>query len=64
MSGTGGPMIARSSLRFMDVLVRVWADRIDTVQSAVTLTLGANVENLTLTGTTGINGTGIRWTTC
>jgi Ca2+-binding RTX toxin-like protein len=30
----------------------------DTVQSAVTYTLGSNVENLTLTGTTAINGTG------
>jgi Ca2+-binding RTX toxin-like protein len=30
----------------------------DTVWSAVTWTLGANVENLTLTGTTAINGTG------
>jgi trimeric autotransporter adhesin len=30
----------------------------DTVQSSVTLTLGANVENLTLTATTAINGTG------
>ena len=31
---------------------------IDTVQSSVTLTLGNNVENLTLTGTAAINGTG------
>jgi Ca2+-binding RTX toxin-like protein len=30
----------------------------DLVQSSVTYTLGTNVENLTLTGTTAINGTG------
>ncbi len=30
----------------------------DTVQTTVTSTLGANVENLTLTGTAAINGTG------
>jgi Ca2+-binding RTX toxin-like protein len=34
------------------------ATEIDTVQSAVTWTLGANLENLTLTGAAAINGIG------
>ncbi|MFN9557650.1 MAG: beta strand repeat-containing protein [Dolichospermum sp.] len=43
-----------------DVITEVASQGIDTVQSSVTFTLAnvANVENLTLTGTTAINGTG------
>jgi Ca2+-binding RTX toxin-like protein len=41
-----------------DVVTELANEGIDTVQSAVTLTLAANVENLTLTGSSVINGTG------
>lgn len=41
-----------------DVLVENASQGTDTVQSAVTFTLAANFENLTLTGTATINGTG------
>ncbi len=41
-----------------DVVTEAAGQGIDTVYSAVTLTLAANVENLTLTGTTALNGTG------
>ena len=41
-----------------DVVTELANDGIDTIQSAVTRTLDANVERLTLTGTGTINGTG------
>jgi uncharacterized delta-60 repeat protein len=41
-----------------DVATEVVGAGTDSVQSSVTYTLGANVENLTLTGTTAINATG------
>jgi Ca2+-binding RTX toxin-like protein len=41
-----------------DVIVEIAAEGIDTVQTAVTYTLGANLENLTLIGTSAIHGTG------
>jgi RHS repeat-associated protein len=41
-----------------DVITENLNEGTDTVQSAITWTLGSNLENLTLTGTTAINGTG------
>ena len=41
-----------------DLVIELANNGIDTVQSTVTYTLTANVENLTLTGTAAINGTG------
>ena len=41
-----------------DIVTENLNEGTDTVQSAITYTLGANVENLTLTGTAAINGTG------
>ena len=41
-----------------DVVVEAAGEGTDLVNASVTTTLAANVENLTLTGTTAINGTG------
>jgi VCBS repeat-containing protein len=41
-----------------DVVVEAVNEGVDTVQAAISYTLGAEVENLTLTGTAHLNGTG------
>ncbi len=41
-----------------DVIVEAASAGTDTVQASVTYTLAANAENLTLTGTSSVNGTG------
>lgn len=41
-----------------DVIIEQAGGGIDLVQSSISHTLGANIENLTLTGTTNLNGTG------
>jgi Ca2+-binding RTX toxin-like protein len=41
-----------------DVVSETAGQGIDTVESSITFTLGSNVENLILTGTANINGTG------
>ena len=41
-----------------DIIAEGLNDGIDTVESSITWTLKTNLENLTLTGTTAINGTG------
>ena len=41
-----------------DVVTENLNEGTDTVQSSITYTLGANVDNLTLTGSSNINGTG------
>lgn len=41
-----------------DVVTELSAEGVDSVQASVSYTLGANVENLTLTGSNSINGSG------
>jgi hypothetical protein len=41
-----------------DTVTEIANEGTDTVQSGITYTLGANVENLTLTGSADVNGTG------
>ena len=54
--GTGNDTYVRDHAS--DVVNENANEGTDTVQSSVAYTLGTNVENLTLTGTSAINGTG------
>jgi len=56
VGGTGNDVYSVDSTT--DTITENSAEGTDTVQSSVTYTLGSNVENLTLTGSTAINGTG------
>ncbi|SCX67139.1 type I secretion C-terminal target domain (VC_A0849 subclass), partial [Pseudomonas sp. NFACC32-1] len=56
--GTGNDTYVVDNLKDVVSETSTLASEIDTVRSSVTWTLGANLENLTLTGTAAINGTG------
>ena len=56
VGGTGNDVYTVDSAG--DVVTELASEGIDHVQSSITYTLGANVENLGLSGTASINGTG------
>ncbi|HEY4731993.1 MAG TPA: calcium-binding protein, partial [Gammaproteobacteria bacterium] len=56
VGGAGDDIYVRDNTG--DVVTESSSSGTDTVQSSVTYTLASNVENLTLTGTSAINGTG------
>ena len=55
---TGGAGNDTYAIGFGDTVIENANEGTDTVQSSVTHTLGTDVENLTLTGSSAINGTG------
>ena len=56
IGGTGNDTYYVDNVK--DVVTELASQGTDLVNSSITYTLGANVENLTLTGTAAINGTG------
>ena len=58
IGGTGNDTYIVDNLKDVVTETSTLASEIDTVRSSVSWTLGANLENLTLTGTALINGTG------
>ena len=56
IGGTGNDIYIVDNVA--DVVTELASEGTDEVQSSVTYTLSANIENLTLTGTAAINGTG------
>ncbi|MEG3436087.1 choice-of-anchor L domain-containing protein [Pannus brasiliensis CCIBt3594] len=58
IGGTGNDIYIIDNVGDIITETSTLATEIDTVQSSVTYTLGANLESLTLTGTAAINGTG------
>ncbi|MBC3372878.1 M10 family metallopeptidase C-terminal domain-containing protein [Pseudomonas sp. SWRI92] len=58
VGGTGNDIYVVDNLRDVISETSVLASEIDTVRSSLSWTLGANLENLTLTGIAPINGSG------
>ena len=58
IGGTGSDTYVVDNLRDIVRETSTQASEIDTVRSSVSWSLGANLENLTLTGTAHLNGTG------
>ncbi|RBJ80049.1 calcium-binding protein, partial [Pseudomonas sp. MWU12-2534b] len=58
IGGTGNDTYVVDDVRDVIIETSPLASEIDTVRSSVSWTLGANLENLTLTGSANLNGTG------
>ncbi|PTQ91428.1 VCBS domain-containing protein, partial [Agitococcus lubricus] len=57
-SSDASNLVASDTNTFRDIFVKTLSGDVDTVQSSVSYSLSNHVENLTLTGSANINGTG------